>query len=142
MSHIALSHYTPQENTCKNCQQASFRKGRGRLLLLLLLFFLLSFPAFPQSAGRQVTGRVTDAKTGKGVSYVTCKTLGERDSLMAYALTDGTGAFTLTLPDGAEAVEFTLMGYDKISRETLFLYYHFSPLIFDPAQKILYNRLS
>ena len=113
MSHIALSHYTPQENTCKNCQQASFRKGRGRLLLLLLLFFLLSFPAFPQSAGRQVTGRVTDAKTGKGVSYVTCKTLGERDSLMAYALTDGTGAFTLTLPDGAEAVEFTLMGYDK-----------------------------
>ena len=113
MSHIALSHYTPQENTCKDCQQASFRKGRGRLLLLLLLFFLLSFPAFPQSAGRQVTGRVTDAKTGKGVSYVTCKTLGERDSLMAYALTDGTGAFTLTLPDGAEAVEFTLMGYDK-----------------------------
>ena len=108
-----MSHYTPQENTCKNCQQASFRKGRGRLLLLLLLFFLLSFPAFPQSAGRQVTGRVTDAKTGKGVSYVTCKTLGERDSLMAYALTDGTGAFTLTLPDGAEAVEFTLMGYDK-----------------------------
>lgn len=113
MSHIALSHYTPQENTCKDCQQASFRKGRGRLLLLLLLFFLLSFPAFPQSAGRQVTGRVTDAKTGKGVSYVTCKTLGARDSLMAYALTDGTGAFTLTLPDGAEAVEFTLMGYDK-----------------------------
>ena len=108
-----MSHYTPQENTCKDCQQASFRKGRGRLLLLLLLFFLLSFPAFPQSAGRQVTGRVTDAKTGKGVSYVTCKTLGERDSLMAYALTDGTGAFTLTLPDGAEAVEFTLMGYDK-----------------------------
>ena len=82
-------------------------------MLLLLLFFLLSFPAFPQSAGRQVTGRVTDAKTGKGVSYVTCKTLGARDSLMAYALTDGTGAFTLTLPDGAEAVEFTLMGYDK-----------------------------
>ena len=108
-----MSHYTPQENTCKDCQQASFRKGWGRLLLLLLLFFLLSFPAFPQSAGRQVTGRVTDAKTGKGVSYVTCKTLGERDSLMAYALTDGTGAFTLTLPDGAEAVEFTLMGYDK-----------------------------
>ena len=108
-----MSHYTPQENTCKDCQQASLRKGRGRLLLLLLLFFLLSFPAFPQSAGRQVTGRVTDAKTGKGVSYVTCKTLGERDSLMAYALTDGTGAFTLTLPDGAEAVEFTLMGYDK-----------------------------
>ena len=108
-----MSHYTPQENTCKDCQQASFRKGRGRLLLLLLLFFLLSFPAFPQSAGRQVTGRVTDAKTGKGVSYVTCKTLGARDSLMAYALTDGTGAFTLTLPDGAEAVEFTLMGYDK-----------------------------
>ena len=108
-----MSHYTPQENTCKDCQQASFRKGRGRLLLLLLLFFLLSFPAFPQSAGRQVTGRVTDAKTGKGVSYVTCKTLGKRDSLMAYALTDGTGAFTLTLPDGAEAVEFTLMGYDK-----------------------------
>lgn len=108
-----MSHYTPQENTCKDCQQASFRKGRGRLLLLLLLFFLLSFPAFPQSAGRQVTGRVTDAKTGKGVSYVTCKTLGERDSLMAYALTDGTWAFTLTLPDGAEAVEFTLMGYDK-----------------------------
>lgn len=108
-----MSHYTPQENTCKDCQQASFRKGRGRLLLLLLLFFLLSFPAFPQSAGRQVTGRVTDAKTGKGVSYVTCKTLGERDSLMAYALTDGTGAFTLTLPDGAEAVEFTLIGYDK-----------------------------
>ena len=108
-----MSHYTPQENTCKDCQQASFRKGRGRFLLLLLLFFLLSFPAFPQSAGRQVTGRVTDAKTGKGVSYVTCKTLGERDSLMAYALTDGTGAFTLTLPDGAEAVEFTLMGYDK-----------------------------
>lgn len=108
-----MSHYTPQENTCKDCQQASFRKGRGRILLLLLLFFLLSFPAFPQSAGRQVTGRVTDAKTGKGVSYVTCKTLGERDSLMAYALTDGTGAFTLTLPDGAEAVEFTLMGYDK-----------------------------
>ncbi len=108
-----MSHYTPQENTCKDCQQASFRKGRGRLLLLLLLFFLLSVPAFPQSVGRQVTGRVTDAKTGKGVSYVTCKTLGERDSLMAYALTDGTGAFTLTLPDGAEAVEFTLMGYDK-----------------------------
>ena len=29
-----------------------------------------------------------------------------------------------------------------VSRETLSLYYHFSPLIFDPAQKILYNRLS
>lgn len=113
MSHIALSHYTPQENTCKDCQQASFRKGRGRLLLLLLLFFLLSFPAFPQSAGRQVTGRVTDAKTGKAVSYVTCKALGARDSLLTYALTDGTGAFTLTVPDGAETIEFTLMGYDK-----------------------------
>lgn len=108
-----MSHYTPQENTCKDCQQVSFRKGRGRLLLLLLLFFLLSFPAFPQSAGRQVTGRVTDAKTGKGVSYVTCKALGARDSLLTYALTDGTGAFTLTVPDGAETVEFTLMGYDK-----------------------------
>ena len=27
-----------------------------------------------------------------------------------------------------------------VSRETLSLYYHFSPLIFDPAQKILYNK--
>ena len=81
--------------------------------MFALLLTFLPLPAFPQSAGRKVTGNVTDAKTGKAVSYVTCKALGARDSLLTYALTDGTGAFTLTVPDRAETIEFTLMGYDK-----------------------------
>lgn len=113
MSHIALSHYTLKRNACGGNRKPYLHKGWGGFLLFALLLTFLSLPAFPQSAGRKVTGNVTDAKTGKAVSYVTCKALGARDSLLTYALTDGTGAFTLTVPDGAETIEFTLMGYDK-----------------------------
>ena len=113
MKNIVLNRYTSRKTGCMGNLQPCRHKVLGGFLSLALLLTVFPLQAFPQSAGRKVTGNVTDAKTGKGVSYVTCKTLGERDSLMAYALTDGTGAFTLTLPDGAEAVEFTLMGYDK-----------------------------
>ncbi len=108
-----MSNYTPKRKDCEGNRKPYLHKGWGGFLLFALLLTFLPLPAFPQSAGRKVTGHVTDAKTGKAVSYVTCKALGARDSLLTYALTDGTGAFTLTVPDGAETIEFTLMGYDK-----------------------------
>ena len=108
-----MSNYTPKRKDCEGNRKPYLHKGWGGFLLFALLLTFLPLPAFPQSAGRKVTGHVTDAKTGKAVSYVTCKALGARDSLLTYALTDGTGAFTLTIPDGVETVEFTLMGYEK-----------------------------
>lgn len=81
--------------------------------MLLLLFFLFPVSSFSQSSLRQVTGTVTDAKTGKAVGFVTVKALNANDSLLAYAMTDGRGVFRLTLDSSAEALEFSFMGYDK-----------------------------
>lgn len=80
---------------------------------MLLLLALCPVLAFSQTDKRTVGGTVVDAKTGKAVSYVTVKAVDKADSLLAYAMTGGDGAFTLPLPDGTAAVEFTLMGYDR-----------------------------
>lgn len=80
---------------------------------MLLLLALCPVLAFSQTGRRTVGGTVVDAKTGKAVSYVTVKAVDKADSLLSYATTGGDGAFTLPLPDGTAAVEFTLMGYDR-----------------------------
>ena len=83
-----------------------------RAIVAVLLLFLSVIPCMAQPSARTVTGTVTDRKTGKAVSYVTVKALNAADSLLSYAMTDGDGAFTLTLGRGTAAVEFTLMGYE------------------------------
>ena len=84
------------------------------LRLLAVLFTLTAtVAALPQSSTRTVNGTVTDAKTGEGVAYVTCKSLDAADSLLAYTMTAGDGTFNLPLPNGTATVEFTLIGYDK-----------------------------
>lgn len=96
-------------------------KGRGDsqaafmpLRLLAVLFALtVTVAALPQPSIRTVNGTVTDAKTGEGVAYVTCKSLDAADSLLAYTMTAGDGTFNLPLPNGTATVEFTLIGYDK-----------------------------
>lgn len=93
--------------------------GRGipaccrRLVAVVAVLCLHAAYAPAQPGGRTLTGTVTDAKTGAAVGYVTCKALNAADSLLAYAITTVSGAFTLALPEGTSAVEFTLIGYEK-----------------------------
>lgn len=82
-----------------------------RHYLILLILSLVSAAASAQSGSRTVEGTVADAKTRKGISYVTCKALNASDSLLYYAMTGADGHFRLTVDDRVKNVEFSLMGY-------------------------------
>ena len=111
--------YTPSgsavagTDACIGNHDDNRRRDRRGLAAMLLLLALCPVLAFSQTGRRTVGGTVVDAKTGKAVSYVTVKAVDKADSLLSYATTGGDGAFTLPLPDGTAAVEFTLMGYDR-----------------------------
>lgn len=98
--------------TASQCKCRRVLPPCSRVFVAVLLLFLSVIPCMAQPSARTVTGTVTDRKTGKAVSYVTVKALNAADSLLSYAMTDGDGAFTLTLGREAAAVEFTLMGYE------------------------------
>lgn len=100
-------------DACNGNHDNGRRRGRRGLAAMLLLLALCPAVAFSQTGRRTVGGTVVDAKTGKAVGYVTVKALDKADSLLSYAMTGGDGEFTLPLPDGTAAVEFTLMGYDR-----------------------------
>ncbi len=91
--------------------------GNVRCVGVCVLFVLFSFfpisSAFSQQNVTVADGKVTDAKGGDAMAYVTCKALDARGSILAYVLTDGKGGFALRLPEGTEAVEFSMMGYDS-----------------------------
>ena len=65
------------------------------------------------ACAQKVAGRVVIAESGKALARATCKVVTPTDSLLAYRITGSDGVFSLTLPDRADAVVFSCIGYES-----------------------------
>src|SRR5690349_16097095 len=74
-------------------------------LRLLLAVLLLHSIAMAQT--RQLSGTVTDSKTGTPLISVTVRVTGKNTA----AVTDNDGKFSLAVPTGAVSLEFSYVGY-------------------------------
>ncbi len=73
------------------------------------------------ACAQKVAGRVVIAESGKTLARATCKVVTSTDSLLAYRITGLDGTFAFTLPDRADAVVFSCIGYEsqRIGKELL-----------------------
>lgn len=76
-----------------------------KLLLMILLFAGLT--GFKQSNTRRISGRVYDGANGSSLPGVTVKIEGTNTGTQ----TDATGAYSINLPNGAERLSFSFIGY-------------------------------
>ncbi|WP_214229145.1 TonB-dependent receptor [Pedobacter sp. B4-66] len=76
------------------------------LLFSLLITFLLSIEGYAQT-GVKVNGKVSDAK-GEGIPGVNIKVKGGKTG----ALTDGSGSYTITVPNAQSVLQFSFIGFD------------------------------
>ena len=76
-----------------------------KLISFLALMLLFATAATAQT--RQLQGTVKDSKTAAGLAGVTVKVAGKN----IQAVTDGNGAFTLSVPAGKIVLEVTSVGY-------------------------------
>jgi Ca-activated chloride channel family protein len=83
----------------------SFTTMKTRIYLLGVMLLLLPVVAFSQS--RTITGKVTDAADGLPISgvNVTCK------GTTTGSMTDGTGTYSITVPDNKTVLVFSFIGY-------------------------------
>ncbi len=87
-------------------QQSKARKSAGSWLLSLLFLLIFSVPALAQS--KKITGKITDEnnKPIEGVT-VSVKNAG------AAATTNAEGVYSLSVPEGTEALVFSNVGYTE-----------------------------
>jgi len=76
------------------------------LLFSLLITFLLSIEGYAQT-GIKVNGKVSDAK-GEGIPGVNIKVKGGKTG----ALSDGSGSYTITVPNAQSVLQFSFIGFD------------------------------
>ncbi len=89
------------------------RRIAGRCAALLLSAALLASSAFAQTTGA-VSGRISDARTGKSLQGAIVRVLGT--TVRDY--TDADGRFSLSgVPAGSQRVEIDYVGLDAITRE-------------------------
>ncbi len=96
------------------CSPLAYSTARRLLAAAFLALALLTFTAFAQAAAGTITGRVSDATTGKSLQGAIVRVVGTQ--LLNY--TDAEGRYSIPgLPAGPQRIEFDYVGLDPLIRE-------------------------
>ena len=87
-------------------REKKIKRKRSKPILVLLTLLLLSAHNFAQTNERQITGRVTDAKTGQPVASASIAIKGRQNAVIS----NSDGVFIVTVKTG-ETLEVTSVGH-------------------------------